>query len=333
MKIAIHPIKKSFSDWWIQYCIEHEIDYKLVNCYDSNIISQLKGCDALMWHFHHANAKDYLMAKQLLLAVSLTGLKVFPDFNTVWHFDDKIAQKYLLESIGAPLAPTFVFYSKNDALNWIKQTSFPKVFKLRGGAGAVNVELVKSENQAGKLVNIAFGRGFKHNSLIPLSETWSKYKQNQINLTTLAKAVLRQFVETEFSKTYGRAKSYVYFQDFISGNSFDTRIYVINNKAFATIRYNRKNDFRASGSGLKSLDPNLVSKEAIIEAFKISERLSLQCCAYDFVMKEDKPYLLEISYGFGERENKGGYWDRDLVWHEGRFNPYGWMVDEVLRQE
>jgi len=26
-----------------------------------------------------------------------------------------------------------------------------------------------------------------------------------------------------------------------------------------------------------------------------------------------------------------GYWDKDLTWHEGGFNPYGWMVEDLLR--
>jgi len=25
-----------------------------------------------------------------------------------------------------------------------------------------------------------------------------------------------------------------------------------------------------------------------------------------------------------------GFWDRELNWHEGKFNPYGWMVDLMV---
>ena len=27
-----------------------------------------------------------------------------------------------------------------------------------------------------------------------------------------------------------------------------------------------------------------------------------------------------------------GYWDNNLNWHEGSFNPYGWMVEEVFKK-
>ena len=106
-----------------------------------------------MWHFSQGNHKDNLIAKQILFALEHTGLLVFPNFNTSWHFDDKVAQKYLFERIGAPLVSSYSFYSKSEALDWIEQTTFPKVFKLRGGAGSQNVQLIYSKNQAIKILD------------------------------------------------------------------------------------------------------------------------------------------------------------------------------------
>ena len=97
-------------------------------------------CDALMWHHFQTNPKAILFAKQLLFALEQSGKKVFPDFRTGWHFDDKLGQKYLLEAIDAPLVPSYVFYDKKEALEWVQKTDFPKVFKLRGGAGSVKCE-------------------------------------------------------------------------------------------------------------------------------------------------------------------------------------------------
>ena len=102
MKIGIHHTKGSFSDRWIDYCEEKNIPYKLVNCYANDIINQMEDCNALMWHFHNAGPKDFLFAKQLLYSLQSSGKVVFPDYNTMWHFDDKVGQKYLLEAIHAP---------------------------------------------------------------------------------------------------------------------------------------------------------------------------------------------------------------------------------------
>ena len=39
------------------------------------------------------------MAKKLLAALEDAGKLVFPNHNTGWHFDDKVAQKYIFESL------------------------------------------------------------------------------------------------------------------------------------------------------------------------------------------------------------------------------------------
>lgn len=43
--------------------------------------------------------------------------------------------------------------------------------------------------------------------------------------------------------------------------------------------------------------------------------------------------LFEVNFNFSLMGNDActGYWDKDLNWHEGKFNPYGWMVEEVLK--
>src|SRR5699024_6180726 len=156
MNISILYRHWSFSDRWIAYCDRENIPYKIVNCYDSNIIAQVADCDALMWHHHHGHMKDVLAARKILFALEHAGVRVFPDFRTAWHFDDKVAQKYLLEAIDVPLIPSYVFYDKQEAINWAKQTSYPKVFKLKGGAGSSNVKLVKTNKEARKIINKAF---------------------------------------------------------------------------------------------------------------------------------------------------------------------------------
>lgn len=88
------------------------------------------------------------------------GVKVFPNTFSWWRFDDRIARTYLLEAVGAPLVPTYVFYDLKRALEWIDQTSFPKVFKLRKGAGSNNVKLVRSASVARTLARRAFSSGF-----------------------------------------------------------------------------------------------------------------------------------------------------------------------------
>src|SRR6188768_3035689 len=168
MLIAIHKRERSFSDRWTDYCREHKIPYSEVNCLDNDIMQKLRSFDALLWNWDHNDPRELLVARHVLMAAEAMGISSFPNIPTCWHFDDKIAQKYLLESIGAPLIPSFVFYDLREALEWIDNASFPKVFKLRRGAGSTNVRLVRSHDDARTLAQQAFSRGFN-----PVPEYWN----------------------------------------------------------------------------------------------------------------------------------------------------------------
>jgi glutathione synthase/RimK-type ligase-like ATP-grasp enzyme len=80
-----------------------------------------------------------------------------------------------------------------------------------------------------------------------------------------------------------RQKGYVYFQDFLPDNSYDTRLIVIGNRCFGIRRYNRKNDFRASGAGLLDYKPENIDKRTIKIAFDIANKLESDCLAFDFL--------------------------------------------------
>ena len=163
-----------------------------------------------MWHHHQSNYKDVLFAKQLLFSLEQSGKVVFPNFNTGWHFDDKVGEKYLFEAIGAPVVPTFVFYTKKDANEWIDKTSFPKVFKLRGGAGSANVMLTHDKREARKLVKRAFGKGFpQYSSWSNLKERIRKYRMGKTDLKDVLKGVARFFVKPEFAKMHSSEKEEV----------------------------------------------------------------------------------------------------------------------------
>lgn len=333
--IGIHNSKGLFSDRWIAYCTANGIPFKIIDCFSTDIVSQLSDCDTVMWHFNHKGPRESKFAKQLLFALESSGKKVFPDFNTVWHFDDKVAQKYLLEAINAPLAPSFVFYSKQEVTQWIDNTSFPKVFKLRNGAGSDNVRLVSSREEALRLISKAFGRGFRqYNALDNLRERIRKYNTSRTNLWDVVRGLVRLFVTTRYDRVTPRESGYIYFQDFIPGNDHDIRVVVIGDKAFAIKRMVRRNDFRASGSGEILYERDLFDVGTIGLSFDISSKLGFQCMAYDYVYLERQPILVEISYGFSKEgyDLCPGFWDSNLNWHEGSFNPYGWMVENLLQR-
>lgn len=337
MKIAIHQRTGSFSDRWIPYCEENNIPFKIVNCYDSDIISQLDDCMGLMWHWDLNEYKAALFARQLTLSLEKKGIKVFPDKNTGWHYNDKVGQKYLLEAIDALLVESYVFYSKQDALKWLETTCFPKVFKLRNGAGSSNVRLIKNKRKAKQLVSKAFGIGFSQTSTIRrLKERFYILRRDKdlAGIKKVLVGLVRLFILSEVEKFSQKEKGYVYFQDFIPDNFFDTRLVVIGDRCFGLRRSNRKGDFRASGSGILSYERELIDNKMIVIAFNVSAKLNVQSIAFDFIYVNDVPKIIEISYCFSmgkSYDDCSGYWDRNLNWHEETINPQIFMIENFVK--
>lgn len=333
MKIAIHQKDGGFGKYWIKYCLKNNIDFKIVDCYNNNIINDLEDCDTLMWHHNHLNPKDLLFAKELLYSLENSGKAVFPDINTTWHFDDKLGQKYLLEAMNLPLVPTYVFFSKKEALVWISDATFPIVTKLRCGAGSNNVRLLKTRSKAKRYINKAFGKGIRpHNAIRELKDSILQYKMSKIAFKKVVKSVIHIIYPFQLEKSKDREMGYVYFQKFIPGCKSDIRIKVVGERIWALTRNVRKNDFRASGSGKLVFDQHLIPEKALKLSLEIVRKLKCQSIAIDLLPFNGDFLITEISYAFGldPEELEAGYWDGNLVWHPGKINPFGWMVEDLI---
>jgi len=330
-RLAIHHREASYSDRWIAYCDRHAIPYRVVNCLNSVIIEQLASSDALLWHWHHGDPREQLVARHVVMAAEAMGVAVFPSTSTCWHFDDKIAQKYLLEAIGAPLVPTYTFYGLKEASHWIDRASFPKVFKLRKGAGSGNVKLVHSPTEARAFARRAFSAGF---SPIPdyLHDALKRYRaaRRRGDLLDVVRRIPQVLASIRRNnKLMGREMGYIYFQDFVPDNAFDTRVTVIGERAFAFTRNVRPGDFRASGSGDIVYDPQRIHQKCVEIALKVTHKIGSQSMAFDFVLAENKqPLILEVSYCYNAQAvySCPGHWDANLNWHQGHI----WPQDAIL---
>ena len=334
--IAIHDRPGSFSDKWIEYCEQKDILYKTVNCFESDIIEQMKDISGLMWHWAHYDYRAVLFARQLTYSLEMMGKHVFPNSKTCWHFDDKVGQKYLLEAIGAPLVQSYVFYDKNNAMAWAKTAEYPKVFKLRSGAGAQNVKIVKNYIHAKHLIDIAFSKGFNsRNRLYYFKERIWKFRRDKSFRTffNISKGIGRLLIPTAAEIHLPIERDYIYFQNYIPGNNHDIRIMVIGGKAFGFKRMVRQGDFRASGSGKSYFSKNIIPVNMLYIAQKLSKTLLLDSVAIDFISSGNKPLIVEISYAFGNKAfpQWPGYWNENLEWIDRITTPEYCMIEDFLK--
>ncbi|MFV0138519.1 hypothetical protein OBK00_01240 [Empedobacter falsenii] len=318
---------------WSVYCNDNNLCYELINPYKLNIIKDLMSFDVILWHFSNYSFKDMLMAKNILNTLEYHGKKVFPSFRDAWHFDDKLAETYLLESINAPLPQSFYFYNLINLKLAIenKIIKFPIIAKLRNGSGSHNVKKLDSPDQLLKYGKKMFSSGLSSApSLFYKTSSNVKSSKDLKTFINRAKRIPEFLRSLSNAKKFNIERGYVYLQEFIPNDGYDLKIVVVGNKLSFIGRNIRKGEFRASGGGDLFYDKSKISKNVIDSAFRTSEQLGFNCMGYDYVInsKTGEGKIIEISYGFSHKAviDAGGYFDRDGNWFNQPLN----VPNEIL---
>ena len=300
-RVAIHPDdygpRDASSPIWTRLLTEAGHTVVPVDVHRADILEQVRGCDGFMWRFAHTPA-DRAIARRLFPVLERTlGLAVYPDQATAWHFDDKIAQAWLLESAGVPSPRTWVWFGGDAAARWAREATYPLVLKLASGAGSTNVRRIESGDEALAWIERLFGPG-----LYDLAEVEEPALRREARLL---KSVGQGLIEGRAPSESLRARSgaelhrgYALFQEFLPGNEFDTRVTVVGRRAFAFRRFNRPGDFRASGSGNFDTDPSQIDPACVRLAFDAARRLGTQSCAMDILRKGSEWVIAEVSYAY-----------------------------------
>ncbi len=331
---AGHP--DSWAPGWIEALERRGAEAVRVDFRDPGLIGKIRGCQGAMWHWFHI-PDDKLAAPKILTAIEL-GLRipVFPSLATRWHYDEKIAQHYLLESLGVARVPSRVFWRRTEAMQFLEGCAYPLVFKLSVGAGSVNVVRLDTREQAEEMVSRMFGRGIYPYAVPggagkPRAAGGAPGAWRRRIADGLAYALRGEQPPPPDHSL--RQESYVYLQDFVAGNPHDIRVTVIGDRAFGFIRHNRPGDFRASGSGLIGYDPENIPRDAVRIAHEVSRRSGFQSMAYDFLVSERGDVLLnEISYAYVSAAVREcpGCWGRDFAWRPGKIVPEDAHVEDFL---
>jgi glutathione synthase/RimK-type ligase-like ATP-grasp enzyme len=334
-KAPIHS--GSWSIPWQQYCKENGLNFEMVDETEANLLERLFNFNLVLWHFSGFNYAHMMFARSILLSLKSRGIQVFPGFDEAWHFDDKIAESFLLQSINASIPEYFFFMEKDNAVNWAKGFSnYPIVAKLKCGSGSHNVKIINHKSEAVQYIEKMFADGFESSPSV-LFKGKSNVSSSK-SFHVLYKRVKRipEFLRNyKKSKLFPNEKNYVYFQEFVPNDGYDLKVVVVGDKLSFIARNVRKNDFRASGGGSLYYDKSLITKELIDSAFEVSDKLNFKCMGYDYVIDNvtKKCKIVEISYGFSSQAlmGAGGYFDRQGNWHNEELNAPKEVIESFIK--
>lgn len=330
-RLFIHYSPSGFSSLWIEYCDRRAIPYRRVDVYSREFWQEVKPTDILMWHYAPNDEK----ADRMLLSLELANVLVFPNLQTRFGFDDKMTQGLFREVSGVPYSDTTVLLKRDEAKRYVEDCDLPVVFKLATGNSSNNVKLVRDRKSANTLIRRMFGRGIAtYDRAGILKRRLTQFRRRQVGVSKVLSAAARLFLVPRHMKK--RDHDYILFQEFLPDNDSDMRIVVIDEKAFGMTRYNAPGDFRASASGLIDHDPDKIDPEAVRLCFKAAKMLNTDCCAFDVLKTGSGEFeIIEFCFGFFTDTLKPcpGYWNSELQWTPGPFDPYGWVVETMLQRQ
>lgn len=306
-----------------------------LNPNQENFWQDIRNTDLLIYKWGHDHHNFQVATTILPVIEAQLGVKCFPDWKTCWHYDDKIKQYYLLKENGFPVVDSYIFWSRDSAMDWLSNyNDFPVVSKLRNGSGSISVFFINDRKSAKKRIERMFGRGMLQTD-VSLFHTCRILNNNPGKIIRHYSIGFRnRFIHPEKRQFWLRHKNYVYFQKYLPENKWDTRVTTAGNRAHAFRRFTRPGDFRASGSNLWDINPAEIDMRMVRIALDISKKLGFQSMAYDFIYNENnEPKIIEMSYlygGAGFPDFMNGYWDEDLVWHKGRYWPQYFELMDLL---
>ncbi len=307
------------------------LQVKTVNLEAHDWLEQIGDADLILWKPNYMGIKSASFFKEKIYFLQYIADKVvMPNFETIWHFDSKIAQSYLFSHYKIKSPHTVVSMDYSDAVKVCAESKLPLVFKLSYGAGSKNVQIINDQSKAQKLLRKIFS--------VPV------YDDEKRRLSSGAKVMLHHFwkkwlwhrtIRRLYEKYENVAASYC--QEFIPGNTADLRITVIGDRfAFGFWRNNRPGDFRASGSGLVDYERS-IPEEAVNYCIELNRKMNFDSMCYDLLFNEDGFVITEMSYGYKAEAiyDALGYYllqDGSLTFHKGHVWPQQLWVDWALRK-
>lgn len=308
------------------------LTYEYVKMERHDWLENCLAADAVLWKPEYMGPQSAHYFKEKIYLLQCVAHKlVMPNFQTIWHFESKVAQHHLLSFHNLPRPATFVTFDHAEARKRLQESAFPFVYKASAGASSQNVRLIAKQRHGKRLLDDLFAIPRWEEAKRRVKNTKLLFLQNITNRWTWSRTWQRLWRNPENVAVF-------YHQEFLTENRRDLRITVIGDHvAYAFWRKNRKNDFRASGSGLIDYE-SPVPSEIIKYCMSLNKMLQFDSMAYDLILKDERYVITEISYGYKDHAlyNAPGYYqlnpNGELSFTHQHTWPQQFWVDWLLKK-
>jgi hypothetical protein len=164
-----------YHKYYIAACRDMKVSYRVLSILQSNWVEVFRDsdCDAfLVWPSNMPTSAKEAFDYRLNVLEKEMGAVIYPTWKECWLSEHKPRLRDWLEANDIPHPQTWVFYDKQQALQFAKNTPFPVVVKTATGASASGISIVHNQKQLAKAIRLAFGRGLRPKSFAPNDRQW-----------------------------------------------------------------------------------------------------------------------------------------------------------------
>lgn len=259
--ITIEP--RNFHLNYIKACEEKKVPYCLIDLrsegwYEKIIKSNFKVI--LAWPSAVSPVWKEMYDERIKIIQDSTRIKVIPSFDETWFWESKRRMAYFFKANDILSPSTKIFYSYDEAKDFIYATKYPVVYKSNHGDSSNGVKIIKNKRQAHNLIRKAFRRGLNYG--------------------------LNNKLDKELN--------FIIFQEYLNFQE-EWRIIRTYNYYFGYKKL--KQGYFASGSGhviFSEIPEYLLNKVR-----EITEKLNQKSMSFDIIFFNDKYYFIEAQAVFG----------------------------------
>lgn len=250
---------------------------------------------------------------------------IYPTLNEILFYENKRFLSYYLKAYNIPHPNTSVYYSREEALSFLRSTSYPFVAKTNIGAGGSGVKILKNIQDAEKYIDQAFSGGITR-SFFPNFRKGSYLKRLK-NRIGQPKKTIEYFKEKKNAATIDPQKYFVIFQEFIKSD-YEWRCVVVDNSYFG---HKKLRSLGEMMSGTSRVSWEIPDKKLLDLLKRIIDNNGFWSLAIDLFYNEERGYLVnELQCFWGSKNqhqmikdgtsgrfvNTNGNW----IFEDGNFN-------------
>lgn len=147
---------------YVAACEELGVDYLCIGLAREDWLERVRqsACDGFIVHptAPHSRWKAFFDERLRVIADDL-GRPLRPLLRELWFYESKRRMAYWMQAHDVPHPATHVFYEREEALAFCRDSRYPLVLKSDMGSSAQGVSIIRGPDEAEWLVLKAFGRG------------------------------------------------------------------------------------------------------------------------------------------------------------------------------